>query len=78
MERGEVWWAVIGEKCPVVLLSRDGGSGFRAMQIVTPATDDEHATALTHESPHGTTHRERAREGAHASTHEQPGRTGAN
>ena len=41
MERGEVWWASIGEKVPVVLLSGDGSSGFRAMQIVPPATADE-------------------------------------
>ena len=41
MERGEVWWTFIGEKCPVVLLSGDGSCGFRAIQIVTPATADE-------------------------------------
>jgi mRNA interferase MazF len=38
MERGEVWWALIGEKCPVVLLSGAERAEFRAMQIVAPAT----------------------------------------
>lgn len=38
MERGEVWWAQIDEKRPVVLLSGGAGPDFRAMQIVEPAT----------------------------------------
>ncbi|WP_433343788.1 hypothetical protein [Micromonospora sp. CA-111912] len=38
MERGEVWWAQIDEKRPVVLLSGGAGPEFRAMQIVEPAT----------------------------------------
>ena len=42
MERGEVWWAFIDERRPVVLLSGDGGeSEFRAMQIVAPANAAE-------------------------------------
>ncbi len=41
MRRGEVWWAFIGEKRPVVLLSGDEEPEFRAMQIVAPATADE-------------------------------------
>ncbi|WP_200214040.1 type II toxin-antitoxin system PemK/MazF family toxin [Micromonospora coerulea] len=42
MERGEVWWALIDEKRPVVLLSGEQApEGFRAMQIVAPATTDE-------------------------------------
>lgn len=41
MRRGEVWWAVIGERCPVVLLSGDGGPEFRALRIVAPATDEQ-------------------------------------
>src|SRR5262249_37001093 len=41
VERGEVWWASIGERCPVVLLSGDGEPALRAMQVVAPATADE-------------------------------------
>ncbi len=41
MKRGEVWWALIDERCPVVLLSGEHASGFRAMQVVAPATLDE-------------------------------------
>jgi mRNA interferase MazF len=41
VERGEVWWAFIGERCPVVLLSGDEESEFRAMQVVAPATAEE-------------------------------------
>jgi mRNA interferase MazF len=41
MERGEVWWALIDEKRPVVLLSGAEASEFRAMQIVAPATAAE-------------------------------------
>ncbi len=36
MERGEVWWARLEERCPVVLLS--GGPEFDAVRIVAPAT----------------------------------------
>ena len=35
--RGEIWWAQIDERCPVVLLSRDGSDRVRAMMIVAPA-----------------------------------------
>jgi mRNA interferase MazF len=38
MERGEVWWAQVDEKRPVVLLSGGAGPEFLAMQIVEPAT----------------------------------------
>lgn len=41
VERGEVWWALIEERCPVVLLSREVGSEVRAMRIVAPATAEE-------------------------------------
>jgi mRNA interferase MazF len=41
VERGEVWWAFIGERRPVVLLSGGGEPEFRAMQIVAPATAEE-------------------------------------
>jgi mRNA interferase MazF len=41
MQRGEVWWALIGEKCLVVLLSGDGEPEFRAMRIVAPATAEQ-------------------------------------
>ncbi|WP_394814303.1 type II toxin-antitoxin system PemK/MazF family toxin [Streptomyces dubilierae] len=37
MQCGEVWLADFDERRPVVLLSGDEASGFRAMQIVAPA-----------------------------------------
>ena len=37
MQRGEVWWVEFDERRPVVLLSGEEASGFRAMQVVTPA-----------------------------------------
>jgi mRNA interferase MazF len=40
MRRGEVWWAEFDERRPVVLLSGEDPSGFRAMQVVTPADTD--------------------------------------
>ncbi|TNC23424.1 type II toxin-antitoxin system PemK/MazF family toxin [Amycolatopsis alkalitolerans] len=40
MRRGEVWWADFDERRPVVLLSEEDPSGFRAMQVVAPAHTD--------------------------------------
>ena len=40
MQRGEVWWAEFDERRPVVLLSGEDPSGFRAMQVVAPADTD--------------------------------------
>jgi mRNA interferase MazF len=40
MRRGEVWWAEFDERRPVVLLSEEDPSGFRAMQVVAPADID--------------------------------------
>jgi len=40
MRRGEVWWVEFDERRPVVLLSEEGPSGFRAMQVVAPADTD--------------------------------------
>jgi len=40
MRRGEVWWAEVDERRPVVLLSGEDPSGFRAMQVVAPADTD--------------------------------------
>jgi mRNA interferase MazF len=40
MRRGEVWWVEFDERRPVVLLSEEGPSGFRAMQVVAPAGAD--------------------------------------
>ena len=40
MRRGEVWWAEFDERRPVVLLSEEDPSGFRAMQVVAPADTD--------------------------------------
>jgi len=41
VHRGELWWAQIDEKRPVVLLSSDAGPEVNAMQIVAPATSAE-------------------------------------
>ena len=40
MRRGEVWWVEFDERRPVVLLSGEDPSGFRAMQVVAPADTD--------------------------------------
>jgi mRNA interferase MazF len=40
MDRGEVWWALLDEKRPVVLLSRDGAEELQAIQVVAPAGTD--------------------------------------
>jgi len=40
-ERGQVWWADVDGRCPVVLLGGDEPAGIRAMQIVAPATAEE-------------------------------------
>jgi mRNA interferase MazF len=40
MRRGEVWWVDFDERRPVVLLSDEEPSGFRAMQVVAPAGVD--------------------------------------
>jgi mRNA interferase MazF len=40
MRRGEVWWAEFDERRPVVLLSGEGPTGFRAVQVVAPADTD--------------------------------------
>jgi mRNA interferase MazF len=39
VERGEVWWALVDQRRPVVLLS--GGPELRALQIVAPATAEQ-------------------------------------
>jgi len=39
--RGELWWAQIDEKRPVVVLSDDARPDFHVMQIVAPATSAE-------------------------------------
>jgi mRNA interferase MazF len=41
MRRGEVWWALIDERRPVVILSGEESSEYRAIQVVEPATADE-------------------------------------
>ena len=41
MQRGEVWWAALGDRCPVVLLDGDGKPEMRAIQIVAPASAEE-------------------------------------
>jgi mRNA interferase MazF len=38
MKRGEVWWAKLDKRRPVVLLSRDEAYDVRGMVIVAPAT----------------------------------------
>jgi mRNA interferase MazF len=46
MRRGEVWWVEFDERRPVVLLSGEGPSGFRAMQVVAPADTDISGLAI--------------------------------
>ncbi|MGC4807002.1 hypothetical protein [Micromonospora sp. DT233] len=41
MERGELWWAQLDEKRPVVLLSGGTGPEFLVMQVVEPATPSQ-------------------------------------
>jgi mRNA interferase MazF len=41
VERGEIWWAQLGDQRPVVLLSGGAGPEFQVMQIVAPATPAE-------------------------------------
>lgn len=38
--RGEVWWVDFDERRPVVLVSDEEPSGFRAVQVVAPAGVD--------------------------------------
>lgn len=38
MKRGELWWADMDKRRPVVLLSRDEAYDVRAMVIVAPVT----------------------------------------
>lgn len=38
MRRGEIWWAQVDKRRPVVLVSRDEAYGVRALVIVAPAT----------------------------------------
>lgn len=38
MKRGEVWWATVDKRRPVVLLSRQEAYAVRAMVIVAPVT----------------------------------------
>jgi len=38
MKRGEVWWALVDKRRPVVLLSRNEAYDVRALVIVAPAT----------------------------------------
>lgn len=40
MQRGEVWWVDFDERRPVVLLSGEETSEFRAIQVVAPAGTD--------------------------------------
>jgi mRNA interferase MazF len=38
VKRGELWWAQVDERCPVVLLSQDGADKVRAIIVVAPAS----------------------------------------
>jgi mRNA interferase MazF len=48
VKRGEVWWAHVDERCPVVLLARDGADSVRAIVVVAPASTriDGHAVEV--------------------------------
>lgn len=38
MKRGEIWWAIVDKRRPVLLLSRQEAYAVRAMIIVAPVT----------------------------------------
>ncbi len=38
MKRGELWWADVDKRRPVVLVSRDEAYGLRALVVVAPVT----------------------------------------
>jgi len=38
LKRGEVWWAEVDKRRPVVLVSRDEAYDVRSLVIVAPAT----------------------------------------
>lgn len=38
MKRGELWWAEVDKRRPVVLVSRDEAYGLRALVVVAPVT----------------------------------------
>jgi mRNA interferase MazF len=40
MRRGEVWWALLDERRPVVVLSADEAAEMRVVQVVPPADTD--------------------------------------
>ena len=46
MRRGEVWWARVDKRRPVVLLSRAEAYEVRAMVIVAPATTTDRGFSL--------------------------------
>jgi mRNA interferase MazF len=46
MKRGEIWWARVDKRRPVVLLSRQEAYEVRAMVIVAPATTTVRGFAL--------------------------------
>jgi mRNA interferase MazF len=41
VEGGEVWWALIDERCPVVLLSGADAAEVRTVRVASPATTAE-------------------------------------
>jgi mRNA interferase MazF len=46
MRRGEIWWARVDKRRPVVLVSRNEAYDVRAMVIVAPATTTVRGFAL--------------------------------
>jgi mRNA interferase MazF len=46
LKRGEIWWARVDKKRPVVLLSRDEAYEVRAMVIAAPATTTVRGNAV--------------------------------
>jgi mRNA interferase MazF len=46
MKRGEVWWALIDERRPILILSQDEAGEIRAMVIVAPANIDIRGIAV--------------------------------
>ena len=49
MKRGQIWWAHVDERCPVVLLGESGTDKMKAMVIVAPSDTniEGHAVEVT-------------------------------
>jgi mRNA-degrading endonuclease toxin of MazEF toxin-antitoxin module len=65
MKRGEVWWARLDKRRPVVLVSRDEACDVRALVIAAPATTTVRSYGRSRRWPD---HRAQAPRRAHGQT----------